>query len=335
MEKRYQVFVSSTYEDLREERQEVMNALLELDCIPSGMELFPATNASQWDLIKRLIEEADYYILISAGRYGSTGEDGISYTEMEYRYALSINKPIIAFLHKDLGQITSNKTEKLQRGKDKLAAFRTTAQLKMCKFWTTPYDLGGVVSRSLIILMKTTPAIGWVRANNVPDRDTNLELLRLREEVDKLQDELERARKSDPSNSEGYTQGDDPLTVKYTFGFFDSDFESKNDHKDFESTWNEIFSAIAPKMMGRASESELLDQINAFIKKRLNFASPFFRAEIDYQDFQMIKIQLRALGLIEKAKESRISNTPYWTLTPHGDEVMTQLIAIKRPVNSQ
>jgi len=42
MEKRYQVFVSSTFEDLREERAEVMRVLLQLNCIPSGMELFPA-----------------------------------------------------------------------------------------------------------------------------------------------------------------------------------------------------------------------------------------------------------------------------------------------------
>jgi len=53
MDKRYQVFVSSTYADLQEERQEVMQALLELDCIPAGMELFPAANEDQWTLIRR------------------------------------------------------------------------------------------------------------------------------------------------------------------------------------------------------------------------------------------------------------------------------------------
>ena len=46
-EKRYQVFVSSTYEDLQEERREVMQALLELDCIPAGMELFPAVGSQK------------------------------------------------------------------------------------------------------------------------------------------------------------------------------------------------------------------------------------------------------------------------------------------------
>lgn len=87
MDKRYQVFVSSTFLDLQEERQEVMQALLELDCIPSGMELFPAANEDQWSLIKKVIDDCDYYIVVLAGRYGSVGPDGYSYTEMEYRYA--------------------------------------------------------------------------------------------------------------------------------------------------------------------------------------------------------------------------------------------------------
>jgi hypothetical protein len=70
MNRRYQVFVSSTYEDLREERQEVMHALLELDCIPSGMELFPATSDDQWTLIRKVIDDCDYYVAIIGGRYG-------------------------------------------------------------------------------------------------------------------------------------------------------------------------------------------------------------------------------------------------------------------------
>lgn len=51
MDKRYQVFVSSTFIDLQEERRHVMQALMELDCMPSGMELFPATDDDQWSLI--------------------------------------------------------------------------------------------------------------------------------------------------------------------------------------------------------------------------------------------------------------------------------------------
>jgi hypothetical protein len=118
MDKRYQVFVSSTYQDLTNERQEVMQALLELDCIPSGMELFPAATDDQWTLIKRVIDDCDYYIVIVGGRYGSLAPDGISYTELEYRYALERKKPIIAFLHKDPGHYLrtgQNKSQSQER----------------------------------------------------------------------------------------------------------------------------------------------------------------------------------------------------------------------------
>src|SRR5690349_14525975 len=102
MDKRYQVFVSSTYTDLHEARSEVMQALLELDCMPAGMELFPAANDAQWNWIKRVIDESDYYVVIIAGRYGTVNPTtGLSYTEMEYRYAVDSGKPVIAFPHED------------------------------------------------------------------------------------------------------------------------------------------------------------------------------------------------------------------------------------------
>lgn len=124
MDKRYQVFVSSIYADLQEERQEVMQALLELDCIPAGMELFPAANEDQWTLIKNVIDDCDYYMVILAGRYGSIGPDGSSYTEMEYRYALETAKPVLGFVHRNPGSLQANRCEATDEGKGKLVTFR-------------------------------------------------------------------------------------------------------------------------------------------------------------------------------------------------------------------
>ena len=88
-EKKYQVFVSSTYEDLQEERKKVMEALLQMNCFPVGMEYFNASDSSQWEVIKSLIRECDYYVLIVAGRYGSIEEEsGKSYTQKEFEYAI-------------------------------------------------------------------------------------------------------------------------------------------------------------------------------------------------------------------------------------------------------
>ncbi len=98
-DKGFQVFVSSTYTDLIEERQQVTEQLLRSRCIPSGMELFTASGRPPWDVIKAALDTTDYMVLILAGRYGSVGSDGLSYTEREYDYAVAQDIPVLAFLH--------------------------------------------------------------------------------------------------------------------------------------------------------------------------------------------------------------------------------------------
>lgn len=63
-DKRFQVFISSTFRDLVNERQAVLKGVLELDHMPAGMELFPASDDSAWQLIKNVIDASDYYVLI-------------------------------------------------------------------------------------------------------------------------------------------------------------------------------------------------------------------------------------------------------------------------------
>ncbi len=111
MEKRYQVFISSTFEDLKEERQAVLKGILELDHMPAGMELFPASDDVAWQLICDVIDASDYYVLIIGGRYGSLDEAGIGYTEKEYDYALSKKKSVIPLLHQNPDNLPRGKTE--------------------------------------------------------------------------------------------------------------------------------------------------------------------------------------------------------------------------------
>lgn len=341
-DKRYQVFVSSTYRDLIEERQEVMHALLELDCIPSGMELFPAANESQWELIKRVIAECDYYVIIIGGRYGSIGPDGISYTEMEYRYAASISKPIIAFLHEDPGSITVSKSEDSPEGRNKLQAFRALVEQRICKYWRSTSDLGAVVSRGITHLRKTTPAIGWVRADVLPDRDTTREILRLRDEVERLRGELETARAAASINSEDLAQGEDPHEITFTFiaskSGRDGKFSFSKFTADFIAKWNDIFASIAPLMIDEASEKTLKEGLLDFIvfRNKPYLIDDFEGAKIhtfgvEDADLHTIIIQLRALGLIHKSTKVRSvrDKSTYWSLTPFGDDLMTRLRAIK------
>ena len=343
MDKKYQVFVSSTYEDLRVERQEVIHALLELDCIPSGMELFPAADEDQWSLITGVIDECDYYLLILGGRYGSTGNDGIGYTEMEYRYALEIGKPIIAFLHKDPNSLPKKFTEQTEEGQRKFIKFRNLAQEKMCKYWESPAELGSVASRSLIMLQKKHPGIGWVRGNLVPNQEASLEIIKLRKQIEILEAKLEEARTQAPPGTEKLSQGKEVFEINYkcSSSLKQDEWKRYTWSRTLYVTWDDIFYQISPLMIHEASDVQLKNVLDQMAK---NSGEPllkeneegqdhqFFGFSISNEDFQTIKVQLRALGLIYKSDKNRsVKDTKtYWTLTPYGDSVMNRLRAIKK-----
>ncbi|MGT2341309.1 DUF4062 domain-containing protein [Staphylococcus aureus] len=97
-ELKYQIFISSTYLDLIEERQAVVKAVLNSNNIPAGMELFNSSSKSQWEIITQWINESDAVILLLGSSYGTIdSEENISYTEMEYNFAKSLGKPIYVF----------------------------------------------------------------------------------------------------------------------------------------------------------------------------------------------------------------------------------------------
>jgi len=190
MDKKFQVFVSSTYLDLIEERNEVMKALLELDCIPSGMELFPSGDDSQWTYIQKVIDNCDYFIIISAGKYGSIGKEGKSYTQLEYEYALTKNIPTIAFLHQDLDKLSLEKSEKSKAGKTKLLNFKSLLQNKLCRYWNNKNELSALVSRSLVKLIKDKPREGWIKASIVHLTNNDEQFFLILKEIKHLQESL-------------------------------------------------------------------------------------------------------------------------------------------------
>ncbi len=305
------------------------------------MELFPAADEDQWSLITGVIDECDYYVLILGGRYGSTRDDGMGYTEMEYRYALKTGKPIIAFLHKDPDSLPKKNTEQTEEGQNKFKEFRNLSQEKMCKYWKTAAELGSVVSRSLIMLQKKHPGIGWVRGDLVPNQEASLEILELRKQIETLEAKLEQARTQAPPGTETLAQGEEVFTIDYTCSSSAPDYTSYNWTPEVKVTWDDIFYQISPLMIHEASDLQLRNSLDAMVK---NYGLPLLKESkegkehsfrsfsISDEDFQTIKVQLRALGLINKSEKNRsVKDTmTYWTLTPYGDSVMNRLRAIDK-----
>ncbi len=168
MEKKYQIFISSTYEDLKEERKKVQDTILTMYHFPIGMEMFSAADEEQWEIIRETIDSSDYYVLIIGHRYGSIIEEGeyagISYTQKEFRYALEQKIPILVFLIDENVAITPDKMEQDADKKEKLKQFiKETQNGRTVQWWTSKEDLANKVSIALMKEMDKGERLGWVR----------------------------------------------------------------------------------------------------------------------------------------------------------------------------
>lgn len=329
MDKKYQVFVSSTYEDLQDERKAVMEALLQMNCFPVGMEYFNAADDSQWDVITSLIDECDYYVLIVAGRYGSIDETtGISYTQKEYEYAVKKNVPTISFVHKDISQLQSGKVEYDPELVKKLEEFKKKLSQKLYQTWDNKDSLASAVVLSLNKLIKSKPRTGWVR-NASLSAEANKQILALKEENEALKARLKQVEDEDPKGIEVFQQGDDVvrLTVSYYYG--------GNHYVKIDLSWNRIISILAPILVDEASEDKMksvfIDSVREDILKVKKDYTPNHH-RIEEESFQQIKVQLIALRIIELSDRKRtVKDTDtYWHLTSYGFRVMMNLKALKK-----
>jgi hypothetical protein len=168
------VFISSTFEDLREERAEVQKAILRLGCLPLGMELFPSADDDAWGFIKGEIERSDYYILILGGKYGSVAEDGISFTEKEYRYAKEKNKPRLVFVRSNTFPVTQDKLEQDEGKRKRLRSFSDELnEGRLAQRFENLHHLALLAYQSLNDQRQRNPLPGYVRSDlNVDHGDT-------------------------------------------------------------------------------------------------------------------------------------------------------------------
>ncbi|HRQ23930.1 MAG TPA: DUF4062 domain-containing protein [Anaerolineales bacterium] len=145
------VFISSTYKDLIEHRAAAIRAVEGTNYQASKMEVFGARPDEPLDACLKEVEQSDLFIGIYALRYGFIPEGAdISITEMEYRHAKTLGKPIYCFILDDENQPWLQKWVEDEPGKSKLKDFKRRIQKDhVCDYFTTPDDLRAKVSNAL------------------------------------------------------------------------------------------------------------------------------------------------------------------------------------------
>lgn len=219
--KKLQVFISSTYIDLKEERQAAVEAILDSGNIPAGMELFKAGNETQLKTIERWIDESDTYLLILGGRYGSVEEkSGKSYTHLEYEYAIKKNIPIFAVVLSESAifkkaSLTGRENTMEEKEIVKYKEFKELVFSKIVKQVEDLKDIKLAIHTTLNDFIRLYNFSGWIKGKEIDDYDKLLkENNDLLKENKKLKNEIDEIKKNNKIGIYDYEVLKDTLSNK-------------------------------------------------------------------------------------------------------------------------
>lgn len=311
---KYQVFISSTYADLSIERKKVLDILLMADCIPAGMENFVATDDEQFNVIKKVIDVCDYYILILGKRYGSVNEKtGLSYTEMEYNYAIDKGIPVLVFALDDSVVLDDDKIEKDDIKKGKLAEFKSKAMVnRLASIWRDQSDLMGKVAIAIMQAKSEIKRPGWHRGNDEEKERLLKEIEFLRKENEELKNMTLNVSIGQENKLDSEFYGKE-IVLHYTERVLIFTSNTRIDKKTIKTTLDDLFKFVSLRITGIKKLSEFRDAVS-------NFQSGYY---VDEQDALLARNKFEQLDLIQSFIGK--DDIEMIQLTDLGKEIMNRL----------
>ncbi|MGH8625173.1 MAG: DUF4062 domain-containing protein, partial [Gammaproteobacteria bacterium] len=151
------IYLSSTYEDLKQHRAAVFEALEKAGLPVARMEGYVASDKRPLDLCLQDVAQSDIYVGLFAWRYGYVpppehgNPDGRSITELEYRHAMDKGKPILTFLADPSTEAVWPERFRDEKTGDgdcgaRLKALKTNLGVeKTASFFTNPHHLASLI----------------------------------------------------------------------------------------------------------------------------------------------------------------------------------------------
>lgn len=148
------IYLSSTYEDLKDHRKAVFDDLRKAGYHVIAMEDYVATDRRPVDKCLADVERADIYVGLFAFRYGYVpprehgNPDGLSITELEFRHAAKLHKPCLTFVVSEETSwppkfIDGLKGERINQLREYLLTEKSAS------FFSSPYQLASLVQAAV------------------------------------------------------------------------------------------------------------------------------------------------------------------------------------------
>lgn len=303
-------------------------AILDLGHIPAGMEMFPAADVEQLTYIEKVIDECDYYLLILGARYGSLDTDGVSFTEREYDYAVATGKTVLAFVHANMDEVLRGKTDKNEKKYERLMTFKgkvTAGRLVM--FWKSAPELVSQVILSLTKAFSANPQVGWIRADAIPAEATLTDVLKFREENDRLKAQLEGLQRKIAPKFEDVAGIDEPLVLTYNYYTESGQKRSTN----YDLSYAEFLRLVAPALHTPSTFSGAKKEASSGLQHR--YQAPSRTPSLNNSQIQDALLHLVATGHVQmwpSTTKDGTTNVTGYQLTELGTKVWQEMSYAKR-----
>lgn len=296
LDKRYQVFITTSGKEMQPERMIVSQTLIGMGFFSWGLEQRTPLSTA---FARRQIDDCDYVLLLLGSQYGEQSVSGVSYMHLEYIYAVTKQKPIIVFLHDAPESRGDDLQESRKELKEKFNEFRNQLQkeVEQVVSYRTLRDLELSVRSYMPQMLERYPVVGWVRPQSIQV---------LQDEIDRLKTQLlqikntQERKEVDPFLTLPKVSAHDVFNFDYrVHAYQDGNFKEMNPIR--EMTWLEVLKVLSVEFRAAIPEDGFSKVLNDYLNKSgladvhvsMPRAHAVARAQINIRALHTIKQQMR------------------------------------------
>lgn len=297
LDKRYQVFISSSGHDMYPERVVLSQTLVGMGFFSWGLE--QQRTPMSTSIARRQIDDCDYVILLLGSQYGEQSVSGVGYMHLEYIYAVTKQKPIVVFMHEDPSSrdlSLQDASPELQR---RFQEFRKQLQLEVDQIFTykSHRDLELTVRLNMPQMLERYPVQGWVRPQDTQALQDEIDVLEAK--VKRLEIELGK-RDADPFIHAPKVSMHEVFSFEYRMhAYQDGHFKEVRPMRNL--TWAQLLMVLGKSFVEPVPEECFSKRMNEYLNEtglddaRLEMprAHAISRAQINIRALHEIKIQMR------------------------------------------
>ena len=324
LDKRYQVFISSSGAEMQPERIILSQTLVGMGFFSWGLEQRTPLNTA---FARRQIDDCDYVMILLGSQYGEQSVSGVGYMHLEYIYAVTKQKPIIVFMHEDPASRDPSLHDTKPELQEKFKEFRQLLQQEADQVfcYRTLRDLEMAVRLNMPQMLERYPVSGWVRPQNTQA---------LHDEIDQLKAkvaQLERdggTREVDPFLSLPKVSMHEVFSFEYRMhAYQDGNFKELKVQKRL--TWAQLLAILGSTFINPTPEEFFSKRMNEYLNEtgledaraEMPRAHAVARAQINIRALHSLKLQMRQNDwIVPSGRDDR--QRLLWQITPKAQKLL-------------